>query len=91
MTSTPIRIFISSVQSEFEKERSALRDYVHDDVLVRRFFDNPLLAESLYLAEYIEQMGTGTLDMIGRCIDAGLREPQFVVSDGFVTTVGERR
>lgn len=24
---------------------------------------NPLLAESLYLAEYIERMGTGTLDM----------------------------
>ena len=48
---------------------------------------NPLLAESLYLAEYIERMGTGTLDMIGRCVDAGLPEPSFAVSDGFVTTV----
>ena len=48
---------------------------------------NPLLAESLYLAEYIERMGTGTLDMIGRCVDAGLPEPKFAVTDGFVTTV----
>ena len=48
---------------------------------------NPLLAESMYLAEYIERMGTGTLDMIGRCVDRGLREPHFAVTDGFVTTV----
>ena len=46
---------------------------------------NPLLAESLYLAEYIERMGTGTLDMIRRCAEAGLREPGFAVEDGFVT------
>ena len=49
---------------------------------------NPLLAESLYLAEYIERMGTGTLDMIRRCVEAGLPEPEFAVTDGFVTTVG---
>ena len=48
---------------------------------------NPLLAESLYLAEYIERMGTGTLDMINRCFEAGLSEPDFSVEDGFVTTV----
>ena len=48
---------------------------------------NPLLAESLYLAEYIERMGTGTLDMIRRCVDAGLPEPSFAIEDGFVTTV----
>lgn len=48
---------------------------------------NPLLAESLYLAEYIERMGTGTLDMIRRCIQAGLPEPTFTMTDGFVTTV----
>ena len=48
---------------------------------------NPLLAESLYLAEYIERMGTGTLDIIERCRDAGLPEPEFAVTDGFVTTV----
>ena len=48
---------------------------------------NPLLAEPLYLAEYIERMGTGTLDMIRRCVEAGLPEPEFAVADGFVTTV----
>lgn len=48
---------------------------------------NPLLAESLYLAEYIERMGTGTLDMIRQCVEANLPEPQFAVTNGFVATV----
>ena len=48
---------------------------------------NPLLAESLYLGEYIERMGTGTLDMIRRCVGAGLPEPEFGVTGGFVTTI----
>ena len=48
---------------------------------------NPLLAEPLYLAEYIERMGTGTLDMIRRCAEAGLPEPEFAVADGFVATI----
>lgn len=34
-----IRIFISSVQSEFVQEREALRYYLRDDPLMRRFFD----------------------------------------------------
>ena len=48
---------------------------------------NPLLGEALYLAEYIERMGTGTLDMIRRCTEAGLPEPEFAVTDGFIATV----
>ncbi len=35
----PIRIFISSVQREFAQERAALRDYLHADPLMRKFFD----------------------------------------------------
>lgn len=35
----PIRIFISSRQSEFSQERAALRDYLREDPLTRRFFD----------------------------------------------------
>jgi len=35
----PLRIFISSGQGEFAEERVALRDYVHGDVLMRRFFE----------------------------------------------------
>ena len=49
--------------------------------------NNPLLAEPLYLTQYIERMGTGTLDMIRRCSDAGLSEPEFTDSSGFKTTI----
>ncbi len=48
---------------------------------------NPLLAESMYLVEYIERKGTGTLDMIRRCVKAGLPEPEFEVTQGFVTRI----
>ena len=34
-----IRISISSVQGEFSEERAAIRDYLRDDALLRRFFD----------------------------------------------------
>ena len=49
---------------------------------------NPLLAEPLYLARYIEKAGTGTLDMITLCRMAGLPDPDFV-EDGneFVLTI----
>ncbi len=52
---------------------------------------NPLLAKSMYLVEYIENMGTGTIDMIKRCVEAGLPEPKFSVDDGFVTTISRSR
>ena len=48
---------------------------------------NPLLARAMYLVKYIEQMGTGTLDMIERCVEAGLREPEFETSGEFVTRI----
>lgn len=48
---------------------------------------NPLLAEPLYLTKYIERMGTGTGDMIERCKNTGLAEPEFSLTDGFVTTI----
>lgn len=38
---------------------------------------NPLLADPLFLAGYIEKAGTGTLDMIDRLREAGLPEPEF--------------
>ncbi|MEI7673575.1 MAG: DUF4062 domain-containing protein, partial [Deltaproteobacteria bacterium] len=56
----PIRIFISSVQKEFAEERSALRDFLRGDPLLRRFFEVFLFeevpakdrrADALYLAE----------------------------------------
>ena len=47
----------------------------------------PLLARAMYLVKYIKQMGTGTLDMIGRYVSAGLREPEFEASGEFVTRI----
>ena len=51
---------------------------------------NPLLAESMYLLQYIERMGTGTVDMIRRCVEAGLPEPEFEAGAGFVTRIWRR-
>ena len=48
---------------------------------------NPLLAESMYLLRYIERMGTGTVDMIRHCAEAGLPEPEFEAGAGFVTRI----
>ena len=49
---------------------------------------NPLLAEPLYLTQYIERLGTGTGDMIRRCREAGLSEPVFTLEDGFRISLG---
>ena len=38
---------------------------------------NPLIARPLYLAHYIESLGTGTLDVIRLCREAGLPLPEF--------------
>lgn len=38
---------------------------------------NPLIAEALFLAHYIEKVGSGTLDMITGCQRADLPEPEF--------------
>ena len=48
---------------------------------------NPLIAESLYLARYIERMGTGIQDMIQQCLDAGLPAPEFKIEDAFIVTI----
>jgi len=49
---------------------------------------NPLLAEPLYLTQYIERLGTGTGDMIRRCREADLPEPEFSLEDGFRISLG---
>ena len=46
---------------------------------------NPVLANPVYLAGYIEQMGTGTTDIIERCKNAGLRTPEFIQEEDFLT------
>lgn len=50
--------------------------------------NNPLIAESLYLARYIEKAGSGTQRMIELCREAGLPEPDFQIRAGcFVITL----
>lgn len=44
-----------------------------------------MLANPVYLAGYIEQMGTGTTDIIKRCKEAGLRTPEFFQDEDFLT------
>ncbi len=48
---------------------------------------NPLLVEPMYLTRYIERMGTGIRDMIQKCREAGLPEPEFELSDGFTVRI----
>ena len=40
--------------------------------------NNPLIARPLYLADYIQQAGSGTVEMIRQCKAQGLPEPEFV-------------
>jgi predicted HTH transcriptional regulator len=39
---------------------------------------SPLLATVMYLADYIQQAGSGTIEMIKQCKEQGLPEPDFV-------------
>jgi predicted HTH transcriptional regulator len=43
---------------------------------------NPLIADPLFLAGYVEKAGTGILDMIARCAAAGLQVPEFKQDGG---------
>jgi len=49
---------------------------------------NPLLAEALYLTNYIQKAGSGTIEMIRQCKNNGLPEPEFVQETGqFITKI----
>jgi len=48
---------------------------------------NPLLAEPMYLAGYIERLGTGTSDIIRIANEAGLPEPDFIQEEDFKTVI----
>ena len=39
---------------------------------------NKRISEALFLASYIDKVGTGTLDVISKCLEAGLPEPEFL-------------
>ncbi len=61
---SPIRIFISSVQKEFAKERATLRDYLRNDPLLRQFFE-PFLFEDIPATD--RRADELYLDEVGRC------------------------
>ena len=124
-----IKIFISSVQSEFAKERQMLRNYINTDTLLGSFFDVFIFedmpayeetvqkvylkevgdcdiyiglfgnkygyedsegispTDAMYLNGYIEKVGTGTEDLVRRCINLGLKEPSFQQGDIFKLTI----
>lgn len=48
---------------------------------------NPTLARPVYLAGYIEQLGTGTTDLINHCLDFGLKRPEFRQDENFVSVI----
>jgi predicted HTH transcriptional regulator len=48
---------------------------------------NPVIAHPLFLAGYIEHLGTGTTDMIAACEQFGLRTPEFQQTDDFRTII----
>jgi len=50
------------------------------------FPTNPLIANPLYLAGYAERLGTGTSDIIKKCVAIGLKPPTFSQSHNFRTT-----
>jgi predicted HTH transcriptional regulator len=53
---------------------------------------NPLIAEPMFLARYAEKAGSGILDMIALCREAGLPSPEFRQSGGqFIQTLGRPR
>jgi ATP-dependent DNA helicase RecG len=52
--------------------------------------NNPLIAEPMYLAGYIERLGTGTSDMISKSKAVGLKEPTFIQSEEFSTIIYRR-
>lgn len=48
---------------------------------------NPTLAAPVYLAGYIERLGTGTLDMVRKCEEKGLRTPTFTLNEDVTTII----
>ena len=41
----------------------------------------------MYMAVTIEQAGTGTEEIVKKCLAYGLRQPEFIQEDGFTTVV----
>jgi hypothetical protein len=68
MSTARLKIFVSSVQSEFAKERKSIRDYIKDDALFSLYFD-VFLFEDLPAADqraddtYLDQVSKSSIYM----------------------------
>ena len=67
-----------------EKSNQAPVAYEMPPDVVREAIVNAVAIVTTYLTKYIERMGTGVGDMIERCRNAGLLEPEFYLTDGFL-------
>ena len=131
------RIFISSVQSEFARERKSLAKYIREDALLGDFFEvflfeeqpaknrtaksvfleevatcdvysgplprgitvedlyrmhdsiprNSLIARAMSWTSYVEKSGSGTGEILDKCIEYGLARPEFDPTTGFFKTI----
>ena len=68
----PVKIFISSVQNELQSERRELAGFIRQDALLQKINTG-----------YIEQVGTGSNDIINRCVSMGLQRSEFYQQEEF--------
>lgn len=127
------RVFISSVQSEFARERKSLAKYIREDALLGDFFEvflfeeqpaknrtaksvfleevaacdlgprgitvedlyrthdsiprNSLIARAMSWTSYVEKSGSGTGEILDKCVEYGLARPEFDPTTGFFKTI----
>ena len=90
------RVFISSVQVMLFKDRLEVwnQGRLPQGMTIEKIQGehesrpvNPVLANPVYLTGYIEQMGTGTTDIIALCEKHGLRKPEFIQDESFRTII----
>ena len=88
------RIFISSAQREFAKERKAIADYVRKDALFGKHPQMSVVNSEVKCAKFlkgaIEKTGTGTEDMVKQCRSWGLADPEFADGPDFRIVIRRR-
>lgn len=60
-------------------EKPVLSQQIYDGIVFE------VVDKAVYLAGYIEQLGTGAADLIKRCQDLGLRRPEFRQDENFLS------
>ena len=60
-----------------------------DDLLIahKSIPENPLIARPMFFKGTIEQVGSGTEDIINLCTEMGLKQPEFIQDSGFKVTL----